>query len=567
MVAFKRAANEEIAQVSAAKKQRVDTPSTTPGDSPTPTNFDASSVAGTSVTGASISRRRPKVYVCAYEGCGKAFDRPIKLQTHTNTHTGEKPFTCAEEGCDKAFYKSEHLKAHVQNTHSAVEHACAYVLSIDDSGNEVQCGKAFTTTTRLNRHVALHLAKEENRCEHCGQHFKKIEALQRHIRKEHLIVEDAFRCTAIVGRITTLSEEADFGDFDGGEECGQTFSSAGKLHRHKTREHGQGARRFGCSICLGTTPFGNSNAGPLAAATPELCDDDSTQPTSFSTYNELLAHIKEVHPPTCGDCGTVCASNSALKAHIDIYHGNNLSERKVYSCTYIDCDRSFTRKGNLDVHVQSVHVKTRKYVCGEFDLSESVKTEGWNGEGCGAALATKSSLEGHVQTQHMGISKPKRPSRLRNKVKLEEAYDVHDLMPFLDLNASTPTQSMSSATTPNEMQTLGLLTGVGYDDAHPLACLAVDNGCMHRFQRHYDLAQHLELAHGWSAAMINTSLAAEEDEDFSVDAFKQGNDWVRLNDGGHDLAKDMRNEVANLAGLDPMFEDEAMVLDPLLMEI
>jgi hypothetical protein len=274
-----------------------------------------------------------------------------------------------------------------------------------------------------------------------------------------------------------------------------------------------------------------------------------TQPTTYATYNELLAHIREVHPPTCSTCGTVCASNNALKAHIDIHHGT-LSERQVHPCTWPGCERSFTKKGNLSVHIQSVHVKVRNYVCGTFDLSKSVKVAGWDGEGCGAALTSKSTLENHVRVQHMGFEKPQRPRRLWKKVKAEDD-DIQDLMPFLALDSATPSESVSSAPTPTNMQTLGLLTGVGYADSRPFACLLADEGCRHRFTHEFHLNQHMQKVHGLTADGTDGVFAKEPHDGFEWDA--------------DHVSKSAYDDGAPYSEWDEMFGEDAMALDPALL--
>jgi hypothetical protein len=42
-----------------------------------------------------------KKYLCDFEGCNRAFDRPYNLKTHQRTHTGERPYVC--DRCEKSF--------------------------------------------------------------------------------------------------------------------------------------------------------------------------------------------------------------------------------------------------------------------------------------------------------------------------------------------------------------------------------------------------------------------------------------------------------------------------------
>ena len=210
----------------------------------------------------------------------------------------------------------------------------------------------------------------------------------------------------------------------------RTFKTKGHLQQHQHYSHA--TKRHFCLLCS-ADPSAMVLDQPTTPQTENpVVNGETSSTTSYSSYHELQAHIREVHPPTCSTCGTVCTTPSALKAHIDIHHGS-LSERQVHSCTWPDCGRSFTKKGNLAIHVQTVHVKAKNYICGQFDLSKSRKVTGWDGQGCGMALGTKSTLEAHVQTQHMGMAKPMRPRRLKKKkVKFEDEDDFQDLMPFLD---------------------------------------------------------------------------------------------------------------------------------------
>ncbi|RHZ74196.1 hypothetical protein Glove_227g129 [Diversispora epigaea] len=57
----------------------------------------------------------PKRYKCNI--CQKRFTRPSSLQTHTYSHTGEKPFKCPVEGCGRHFSVVSNLRRH-QKIHS-----------------------------------------------------------------------------------------------------------------------------------------------------------------------------------------------------------------------------------------------------------------------------------------------------------------------------------------------------------------------------------------------------------------------------------------------------------------
>lgn len=466
-----------------------------PASPPSSTVFtEPASVAETSMTSRSS---RPKRYICEQEGCDKAFDRPVRLEAHVRTHTGDRPFICQELGCDKNFFKSEHLKAHVQNKHAvSADYVCTHVLQIDENGAELACGKAFTTGTRLRRHVAAHEGKEETTCKEpgCGQVFRKMETLQRHVLKDHMN-EKAYRCAH------ALSTGEDGSEGDLGEVCGQTFSSIGQLKRHENREH-SGLQYF-CEFCTASN------------------DDEQGHAVGFRTYAELQAHHKDAHPPTCNLCEKSFPSDRALTAHLEIEH-SSLASRQKFKCDYPGCERGFTRQGNLKVHYQTVHVKSRTFACGQYDLGASKHVPGWDGHGCGLGFGTKAALENHVRTQHLQL--PSLSGR-RKKIKSEDVSEVGTPIDFEDL---------PDANIGHTAGTLSLLTGQGYEDQRPLECW--EGGCAVRFSRDYDLGQHMEVAHGWTVEQINDRFV--EQQALSGESF-----WI----GG---------EIDGLAGPDP--SDEAL---------
>ncbi|EMC94901.1 hypothetical protein BAUCODRAFT_141066 [Baudoinia panamericana UAMH 10762] len=447
---------------------------------------DRDSVPETTMTSKSGSRRAKKLH-CEVPGCGKAFDRQARLDIHMRSHTGERPYVCEEDGCGKTFLRNEHLKRHMDDKHSDErKYICSYITGTDDDRRDVLCGKSFTTATRLRRHAAAHEAKEETKCSEpgCGKVFRKQETLQRHIKLDHL-GEKAFKCTNV--------EMAETGEL---VSCDFVFSNSKQLRNHVAREH-SGLRYF-CDICSPDAMDADHKGG----LDEEMVDLMSLHaPVGFATYAELQHHLKTAHPPSCPECGKDCESNRALKAHIDIEH-TVLSTRQTHMCTWPGCTRGFTKAGNLKVHMQNVHTKTRNFVCGEFDLTGNPKVEGWDGEGCGSAFGTKANLEDHVRTRHMGLKGKIRPSRLLKKEAKE-------------MSSSQTPSTLDEAITPDPA--VSMLTGYGYEQLRPVACLI--QSCQQRFVREYDLAEHLELTHGWQVDDVNDRLAEKE-------AMESGRFWI-----------------------------------------
>lgn len=475
----------------------------------------------------SKSNPRPKKYQCTFPNCTKAFDRPIRLQTHINSHTGERPHACPHEDCDKRFQKPEHLNRHVKEKHGNERFTCTHKVRKDDTGIIEECGRVFESSTKLKRHIAVHEEKEETTCtwEGCGKVFRKQDTLQRHIKKDHLN-EDSYICKR---------ETAD------GDVCGQAFPTPGQLRGHETKEHS--AAKYICQICTNAAVIPVEDMTPVdngldAAFLPTLEDlqfvghefdpneisklslqesagmgfQISGGLVSFPTYHDLQRHLKVAHPPVCDKCGKECRSGKDLAAHIDIHHSDGPSTRKQpekkYLCPIEDCPRSiagngFTKKGNMEVHVKSTHAREKNFVCGEYDLGKDKKIEGWDGKGCGTALGARQGLIGHIRTQHLNLPPtiaPKNPRRkTQPKVKQEDEEGEEDVM---------ETESQSAAPS----KALSMLTGFGYEQ-RPYACLMADSpgGCPMRFTKEYELCSHMELTHGWNVDDISEAMGYEVD--------------------------------------------------------
>lgn len=239
------------------------------------------------------------------------------------------------------------------------------------------------------------------------------------------------------------------------------FDSSGHLRAHESRIHTE--KRFSCAEC--SQRIEEQNGATDSARSSEIV---------FPTYALLQAHIRAAHPPRCPACPVTCSTSRELRRHLEVVHGNvSFEEMKLFPCTAPGCDRSFTKKGNLTVHVRTVHNGEKRFACGETDLSTSKKVAGWNGDGCGKRYGSKLALEEHIRTTHLGYMNAKAERRQR-----------------LGLGRDKSRRSGPSA--------LSTLTGEGYaeETGRHIACFI--DSCTHRFHRDYDLWVHMSSKHGCS---------------------------------------------------------------------
>jgi general transcription factor IIIA len=301
----------------------------------------------------------------------------------------------------------------------------------------------------------------------------------------------------------------------------QAFDTAGHLRAHEGRVHIE--NRFTCAECSRET----------SDNTPNDLEPMSTQ-ASFATYVQLQAHIRSRHPPKCLNCSITCSTSRELRRHLEIVHGDvSLGERKVFPCMVSGCDRSFTKKGNLSVHVRTVHNGEKRFVCGESDLTSSKKVEGWNGKGCGKRYGSKLALEQHIRTGHLGLQNAK--AERRERLGLDKRKE----------RAKLPTPS-----------TLASLTGEGYAEETRRRIPCFIESCQYRFHRDYDLWIHMRSKHGCGddetqdLYIRRALLAHQEDDDFMMHGFEG-------NYGCPDGQPFCYDDAFNLHSVDDAFDENA----------
>lgn len=171
------------------------------------------------------------------------------------------------------------------------------------------------------------------------------------------------------------------------------------------------------------------NAATLADSTDK--NPESLIVASFATYGELQAHITIVHPPTCQYCPTSFTTNKELIRHLEIQHGilpkTNSENAPVFQCSHDGCDKKFTKKGNLNVHVKTVHENKRDYVCGQTEITlpeEVADQQDVVVHGCNRSFTSKASLEEHVRTAHLGLESKRMIREKKRKADRESDNDV-----------------------------------------------------------------------------------------------------------------------------------------------
>ena len=158
--------------------------------------------------------------------CGNSFKNEKMLAKHNRIHLREQGATIDENGgnykdlyftcnhCGKKFVTKEGRTLHIKTAHEKVNQNWTCEV----------CGITFITKERLGRHKILyHSTDEQYNCKYCGKRFSATSWLKRHIASNH--EEPRFQCSF----------------------CDKSFTFKHKLEGHEN-EH-RGVKPYSCDIC------------------------------------------------------------------------------------------------------------------------------------------------------------------------------------------------------------------------------------------------------------------------------------------------------------------------------
>eukprot|EP00656_Telonema_subtile_P009845 TRINITY_DN1465_c0_g1_i4.p1 TRINITY_DN1465_c0_g1~~TRINITY_DN1465_c0_g1_i4.p1 ORF type:complete len:261 (-),score=38.74 TRINITY_DN1465_c0_g1_i4:382-1164(-) len=182
------------------------------------------------------------------------------------------------------------------------------------------------------------------------------------------------------------------------EGCDLSFAKANQLRRHECVH--TGAMPYMCKVqgCTFGAMFPSklkNHVRIVHEAQLFKCDEEECG-LEFATGPELTQHRKASHPEEywCHKCSAVLSSARSLSNHLEAVHSvkQSLTSQATYPCQHEGCDRSYSKKSNLQAHIRQVHSTERPYACTH--------------PGCSSAFAARFLLTRHNKIHQLQLCSP-----------------------------------------------------------------------------------------------------------------------------------------------------------------
>ena len=276
------------------------------------------------------------------------------------------------------------------------------------------CGLGFNLKETLTEHTEEHTQNGIN-CDICSINFKTPTGYKKHMKihknKQEGVQYECKICSkAFYHKYNLSCHEAAHNTACVCDYCGKSFGSSRLLDHHKNKIHLHvQLKTHTCPKCSEEFDMKSDLKRHIAVAHEEQSEHICY--LCGALVKNLTHHVRNVHSNTgrvhCLLCKQDFTLQKYLDDHINEVHGNESG--KKFTCTWPECDKSFLRKRDLKLHLDthndvrphSCHICAKKF---RQKLHLKVHVDWHNGvrahqcQLCESTFLTKGNLTNHMAT-------------------------------------------------------------------------------------------------------------------------------------------------------------------------